>query len=246
MKYKFTFPLKNPLTLNTSYNHILQAALLTWLNDKNYQSFLHDTGYEAGNRSYKLFSFSKIFGNHRIITGQHKIIYQDQIHFYISSYDSKFVTYLAENIISQSQLNLNGNYLTPSSFETIVEEYDDRCEIQTLSPICIYSTLANHDGVKKTYYYTPYEQEYSELIRKNLIHKYESYHGNAPEDTQFQIKPMNRFCRESIIFYKKTVIKGWNGKFLISGSKELMDMAVNAGLGSKNSQGFGCVIVNKG
>ena len=128
MKYKFTFPLKDPLILNTSYNHILQAALLTWLNDKNYQSFLHDTGYEAGKRSYKLFSFSRIFGKHRIIPEQHKIIYQDQIHFYISSYDSKFVTYLAENIISQSQLNINNTYLTPSSFETIAEEYDDQCE----------------------------------------------------------------------------------------------------------------------
>ncbi|HHW68127.1 CRISPR-associated endoribonuclease Cas6 [Defluviitalea raffinosedens] len=35
------------------------------------------------------------------------------------------------------------------------------------------------------------------------------------------------------------MIKGWNGKFKITGDKKLMNIAYNYGLGNKNSQEFG-------
>jgi CRISPR-associated endoribonuclease Cas6 len=46
-----------------------------------------------------------------------------------------------------------------------------------------------------------------------------------------------------VMKYKSTVIKGYSGKLLLTGPKELLQITVDAGLGSKGSQGFGCVEV---
>ena len=48
--------------------------------------------------------------------------------------------------------------------------------------------------------------------------------------------------KESLVFYKKEAVRAWNGVFKISGSKELIELALNAGLGERNSAGFGCVM----
>lgn len=245
MKYKISFHLEHPLELPSSYNHVLQGALYNWLNDDNYQMFLHDTGYIKENRQFKLFCYSKIYGEYKINHREHLITFDHDIYFYISSYDTKFISYLGENVISQQPLNLKGRLLLPTSFETIEEDYGTECIVQTLSPITIYSTMTNLQGEKRVYYYSPYEKEFSELIRKNLLHKYEAYHGESPAGQDFCIEPANYNCKESVLFYKSIVIKAWNGRFHIKGSKELMDVAINCGLGSKNSQGFGCIIVHK-
>jgi len=43
-----------------------------------------------------------------------------------------------------------------------------------------------------------------------------------------------------VIRYKGTIIKGWMGKYRLTGKPELLTVALDAGLGAKNSQGFGC------
>lgn len=47
----------------------------------------------------------------------------------------------------------------------------------------------------------------------------------------------------AIIKYKGTVIKGYSGDFILKGNPELIKLAYDTGLGSKNSQGFGCIEV---
>jgi len=39
--------------------------------------------------------------------------------------------------------------------------------------------------------------------------------------------------------YKNFLIKGWMGTFRLQGLKKALKLAYDAGLGSKNSQGFG-------
>lgn len=45
---------------------------------------------------------------------------------------------------------------------------------------------------------------------------------------------------------RKTLIKGWVGRYKLSGDKELLKFALNTGLGGRNTQGFGMIeIVGK-
>ena len=243
MKYKFTFKLDAPLELPINYNHVMQASLIAWLNNEEYQKFLHDCGYEYENRTFKMYSYSKIFGTFRIDKENKKIIFFDSIYFYISSYDRSFVEYLGRNIITENKLNLVGNLLSLEKFECIVEKVEEECMVKTLSPITVYSTLMGQNGKKKTYYYSPFECEFSELIKNNLIKKFEAFNCKKLESYDFEITPIKETLKESIILYKGFIVKGWNGVFKLKGNKELIEVALNAGLGSKNSQGMGCIIL---
>lgn len=115
-----------------------------------------------------------------------------------------------------------------------------------LSPLTCYSTLKKGDGSRKTYYYSPFEEEFSVLIKENLRKKYKVVFGNT-NGFDFSIKPRRVLPQDQkIIIYnrnrtnKGTVIKAWMGFYELSGSKKALELAYDVGLGAKNSQGFGC------
>ena len=109
-----------------------------------------------------------------------------------------------------------------------------------LSPVTIYSTLQSPTG-KKTYYYNPREKEFSILIRDNLLKKYQAYYKRSPDNDEFSIEPLRVSKKdEKIVSYKGFIIKGWMGLYRLNGSPELLKLAYDAGIGGKNSQGFGC------
>jgi len=64
---------------------------------------------------------------------------------------------------------------------------------------------------------------------------------DAPEE-DVEIEPISK-TKLSVVKYKDFVIKGYSGKFIMKGPVPLLQMGIGTGLGSKNSQGFGCVEV---
>ena len=241
MKYKLTFPLGEDICLPINYQTILQAALLNWLNDEEYQRFLHDCGFKSDKRTYKMETHSRIFGKFHMDRQDKKIIFKDEIHLYLSSYDSQYMKYILNNIISGKTLQLGAYALELSSIDTIEEQYTSPCLVKTLSPVVMYSTFELKNGVKKRYYYSPREAEYSDLIKNNLVHKYKAFHGTEPKNDEFSIQ-LIKDGREKVLVYKNNIIKGWDGVFQLSGSQELIKIALEAGLGGRNSLGFGSVL----
>jgi CRISPR-associated endoribonuclease Cas6 len=82
----------------------------------------------------------------------------------------------------------------------------------------------------------------------NLERKYQLIYGQKLEGSDIRIEPLghkdDRYCK--VLQYKDTVIKGWNGIYRLRGDRRLIKVAYEAGLGSKNSQGFGCFEVMEG
>ncbi|HHX76749.1 MAG TPA: CRISPR-associated endoribonuclease Cas6, partial [Firmicutes bacterium] len=116
----------------------------------------------------------------------------------------------------------------------------ENISIYTLSPVVLYSTLLRPDGGKYTCYYQPGDPDYNRLISENLRNKYRAYHGTEPPAGEVKVKALGR-QRFHVLYYKDTVIKGYTGRLQLCGPAELLQLAVDAGLGGKNSQGFGCV-----
>lgn len=118
--------------------------------------------------------------------------------------------------------------------------------VRALSPIAVYSTLTDAAGKKKTYYYNPWEQEFQVKILENLRHKWAAlYKGKDPPSIEgAYIKPVRVSKRnEAIVKFKGTVIKGWTGLYELNLPGPYFQLAYDAGLGAKNSQGFGMVEV---
>ena len=204
---------------------------------------LHDVGHPYEKRSFKLFTFSRIDGIFRLDRDNQEIVFSPPIKIIISSPLERFIYELGYFMITSDDLQLGNNLMTIAGMNIPSEKEIKPSElIKMLSPITVYSTLKTLDGKSKTYYYSPYEHEFSQLIENNLKKKYALIYGNIPDDNQtVLIKPVKvGKGSEKILNYKGTVIKGWMGIYSIQGAPDLIRVGYDTGLGSKNSQGFGC------
>lgn len=233
-------PVTDKITLPLHYNYLLQGFIYRNLS-KSLSSSLHQKGSIIGKRKFKLFTFSRISG--RFKREGDEITFKGPLNFWLSSPMVKLLESLASHLIKKSKVKLGSSYLHLTGIEVgFIPEIKKEMLIKTLSPITVYSTLKNPEGKKKTYYYSPFEQEFSKLIKENLYKKYLLIHKRAPEDLQFSISPERVSKRnQHILFYKGTVIKAWSGIYRIQGSEELIRIGYDTGLGSKNSQGFGMI-----
>lgn len=240
-----TFECGKSVSLPAQYNKILQAAILNWLGDGAYASFLHDEGYKREKRKFKLYTFSNIFGTYEYDISKRKIIFLDKIQLYLSFYTEASHEMILRNIEERKPLCLGNHLLKLYDCELVQETYTD-CLVETVSPVTIHSTFELVDGRKKTYYYNPFEKDFSEMIRQNLIRKYEAFYGEAAEENKFRIVPEKGQQLKSVTtYYNRFLIRSWNGKFRLFGSEEMIRMALLSGIGARNGIGFGCLLQKK-
>lgn len=239
MRIRLTFEFEGKMLLPLNYNHIIQASILNWIDDEEYQKYIHDIGYTLEKRNYKLYVFSRMEGKFNIIKETKQIEFDSGCALDISAIDEKLLMLIIQGTF-KNNLRIGRNNVTVKSITKREFEPERIMRVRTKSPITVYSTVKENDQTK-TLYYTPYQEEFYEKIRLNIMHKYESYFGNK-YDGDFEIKLLNeKSVKEKVIKYKNFVIKGYEGEFLIQGSSKIKELIYNTGLGSKNSQGFGMI-----
>ncbi|MEM2109112.1 MAG: CRISPR-associated endoribonuclease Cas6 [Candidatus Odinarchaeota archaeon] len=226
----------NTLKLPVNYNHIVQAAIYNNIS-KELSNFLHDEGYRLANRRFKLFTFSRVKGRFSLDREKNTLSYYGPVALYISSPIERFIKELSTEIIKKGYIILENQKIKVLEVAYPSElNFQSEIKIKMLSPLTVYSTLFTPDGKKKTYYYSPFEDEFSKLIDFNARKKYFLLYGRKLKTGLF-IKPLK--VREVVLKYKSTIIKGWTGSFQLEGEKEIIKTVYDTGLGSKNSQGFG-------
>ncbi|MBT1248357.1 MULTISPECIES: CRISPR-associated endoribonuclease Cas6 [unclassified Thermosipho (in: thermotogales)] len=238
MQVKITFAFKN-LVLPFAYNRILQAMVLKWLGDEKYSRFIHEEGFTYGQRKYKLFTFSKLFGEFKIDRKKKLITFFEMADFYIAAHDDKFIEYLANTLLRDDFSFINNQKVEIIGIELKKFVPKKKIKIVTKSPITVYSTEIIN-GKRWINYFTPFDEEFYKLIVDNLVRKYKAFYNILP-DEMVSIKHVGKNPKEQIIVYKNTVIKAWHSIFEMKGNKKLLELAFNSGIGSKNSIGFGCI-----
>lgn len=228
-----------------SYNKVIQGFIYRNLSESIAEE-IHNRGFEGGSRVFRLFTFSRILGNYKI--KENKLYFKSPFKIIISSIHNEMLNDFVSNIIKKEFLIFGENKVTIDSISVKFKPdfSDDKpVKIKMLSPVTVYSTLLTKNGGKKTYYYSPFEDEFSKLIKENLIKKYVAFYKETPNIKDFYIKPIKVEKKDqTIVKYDGFVIKGWTGIYEIFANKEILDIAYECGIGSKNSQGFGCIEVN--
>jgi CRISPR-associated endoribonuclease Cas6 len=234
-----SFTTNNQFTLPVSHNHILQGFIYSHL-ENSLASKLHNEGFKFERRKFKLFTFSRLLGKVTFLKREQRFLFHSPFKLVISSPKNEILQSLAEHMIQLPEFLIKGQRVLVESVSVKhTPKLAEKINIRMLSPVTIYSTLKTATGSSKTYYYNPSEKEFSELIRQNLIKKYKAIYQKDP-NPEFKIIPVGvNKSHEKIITYKGTVIHGWMGKYRLSGNRELLRLGYEAGLGSKNSQGFG-------
>jgi CRISPR-associated endoribonuclease Cas6 len=243
-------PLKeNEIIFPLHYNHDLQSFIYHHISPE-LADFLHKEGYLLGKRRFKLFCFSRLLGKFHINSPEEKIIFSGPISFYLSSPKNQFIQQFAETLLKSPEVNLSKNLLVITNVEVFSKpDIQSNVTIRMLSPVTVYSTLFSANGKKKTYYYSPFEKEFSQLIRANILKKYQALYGTSyhekPNPSHFQItaERVSQNSEKKIKYIPSlgsyTLIKAWLGTYRIQGEPEVISLAYDTGLGSKNSQGFG-------
>lgn len=243
MRIEITLTSQSKINIPKSHNHILQGFIYTLL-EPSLRGFLHNQGYAYEKRKFKLFTFSRLTGQFESFNNHFQFI--PPVRLFISSPKSEILQSLADGLLKKEKFSLGGNELFIESVGVLPKlTFTQELIIKMLSPVTVYSTLEKSDGSKKTYYYSPFEGEFNTLIQENLRKKYQAAYGKEPFERDFNIIPYKvRPWDEKIVIYNKkpkpTIIKAWMGIYKIAGSPQIVELAYDSGIGSKNSQGFGC------
>ena len=246
MRIKIVADVGNGVTLPINYNHLLTGVIYRFLaeSDPEYASFLHDEGYAAAKKRFKLFTFSQLMAERRRITGD-RIHFGSTLTWQVSSPVERFLSHFADTLLTEGQLTLGHQRLLIKDV-TIprVPRFQSEMSFRCLSPI-VMTTVREHNGKPSMHYCMPDDPELSELIRQNFIRKHEAIRGRAPYDdtltfrfdTDYINRRNGRVTR--LVDYKGIKIRGVLCPFHVSGSAALMQTGYDCGFGDKNSAGFG-------
>jgi CRISPR-associated endoribonuclease Cas6 len=248
MRIQLKFTADNHITIPVQYNRIVQAMIYNNVS-KELSDFLHNQGFVIEGRQFKLFTFSRLHG--KFVMRGRRIKFVSPITLTVASPVEKFLRELAEGMMRNDNLNIYGRKLTLTSVAVLPDlqdvDFSEEVTIKMLSPVVAYNTVRKGNS-SRTIYFSPWDEWFSELIRMNLERKYQLIYGERLQDADIRIEPIGpkdeRYCK--VLDYKNTVIKGWNGIYKLKGNRELIKVAYDTGLGSKNSQGFGCFEVIEG
>ncbi len=254
------------LLLPLHYNSILQALIYKTFS-KELAASLHDEGFTLNNRHFKLFNFSRILNRGRKVSGdnlktlkqqvginedfyfiskrnaaiEEALYFENSIEFYFSSPKDILIEDIGNKAITTQKGTLLGQDIFIASIEVMPEpKFSNKMNIKMISPMTVYSTMKTKEGRSKTYYYSPYEKEFSKLVQRNAQKKYQLITGNVSSGT-LKITPLyfTEKRNRTVVYFKNTRIEGWTGVFVLEGDVNLIKVTYEAGLGSKNPEGFG-------
>ncbi|HYT46615.1 MAG TPA: CRISPR-associated endoribonuclease Cas6 [Methylomirabilota bacterium] len=229
--------------------------------DEQFASFFHDFGYGSYRYKFKLFTFSDITipftsrGDRMLLVGT---IGTFRICFHVPEAADHFLKglFINQQIIigdnsSQVIFRIKGieNCLlnlsaSPNDIISVV--------VQPMSPLVVGRRRKEKSASRL--YFSPYEIPFVDWLIFSWIQKYKA----ISSETDFEIEQLRKQIKVKIIFFdtapaeRSIVIKAGNHdaqkirgytkfRMRLTAPKKMIDLALNSGLGIKNSIGMGCV-----
>jgi len=241
LRIKIIFESPKNIVLQVGFNSIIQWFIYSNIKD----SWLHDIGFKYEKRQFKLFSFSSFLEKAQFINEKKLFIFPKIVSFIFSSPVDWIIENLASKSFTTKKISFwqNELYLSEVSVLKPPQITQNEIKIRAITPIEVHSTFQIYKQ-KKTYYYNPYEKEFSLLIANNAAKKWEAFYKKPPE-SELKLEPIG-FNKEKIVRFgskNSLIIKGWTGNFKLLADSKMLGFIIDAGLGNRNSQGFGMVEV---
>mgnify|MGYP001278175410 CR=1 FL=1 len=222
-----------------NYNHLVQAALYRNLRPE-FASFLHNEGFKINNRRFALFVFSRLMGKSEYDPRAKTLRFYGPVNLGIASPIETFIQDTAQ-LLMKDGFKIGAHMLRVSALELqSIQVEQSEILVETLSPVVAYSTLLRPDGRKYTAYFSPNKRDFARIVAENAEKKARLIYGGNASFSPFQIDLVGT-AQKHIVTYKNTIIEGYSGRFVIKGDKTLLLAVLEAGLGSKNSAGFGMI-----
>lgn len=245
MQLTISFHAPSPVAVPVHYGTLLQGLIYRQMQNPALRCYLHEHGFALEKRRFKLFTFSRLMGRAvRFDRSAGRLVLTPPLRLIICSPVPFILQELGTGILREGRVRLGDALLDVQEMATASPRVNSSSiRVRMLSPVVMYSTAKSENGRSYTYYYSPFEPRFVELIGANLAKKHLLIYGRRAEAGGFNIRPAKVGEKDlKITRYKDTIIKGWMGEYHLSGDPELLQVALDAGLGAKNSQGYGCCV----
>lgn len=250
MRIKLTLRAKEErASIPLNYNYGVSALIYKTIADSSpeFAQKLHEKGFAVGEKTFKLFTFSRIETKHAFVDFKSKRIFLNNpfIKLQVSSPISAFLQNFVFGTFTKKSFQIEKAEFALDSAETIDEpEITEEMNFRALSPI----TQSIRNEKSETVYLLP-KDDWSEFITRNLQRKYEALYGKPLSDAKVEWKWSEEYFvdqknykrAEKLIDIKGIKVRGWLAPFSIKGDKQLIKLGLETGFGNKNSQGFGMV-----
>jgi CRISPR-associated endoribonuclease Cas6 len=253
MRMRLTLMATQPkTTILLNYNYAVTALIYKTIGNASteYAARLHDEGYEAEYRRFKLFTFSRIETIRKRRLDDKLLLEDPKIFLCISSPVVEFIENFVSGLFQTETFSIAGAQFRLLEAETLPQpEFTNRMKFQALSPI----TESIRDEQNRSSYLSP-EDDWSGVIQRNLLRKYFALHGRMPSDDRLKWKwdreyldELTRKGRRASAMIKipkaglgrPIDVRGWLAPFTVEGNVELMELGYTTGFGARNSMGFG-------
>ncbi|HET8572383.1 MAG TPA: CRISPR-associated endoribonuclease Cas6 [Edaphocola sp.] len=249
-----------PAILPLNYQYPLSAVIYKILRqaDHEYAYFLHETGYKQSENSlkaFKLFTFSdirtpfKIQGDRmRMLAPEAEVI----VSFHLPQAAETFIKGLFMNQEIEITDSKSRARFKISQVESIPnglsKEPVQEAVLQPLSPVI--SSKPNENGHYD--YLAPEHPDFVPQLLFNWQSKYQTLYDNVDEafaDAGMEVlfyknPPKSRLITIKAGTPEETKIKGYvNFQLKVKGSLAALELLLDSGVGTYNSQGMGCVEV---
>jgi CRISPR-associated endoribonuclease Cas6 len=211
------------------------------------------TGTEEAH--FKLFTFSQLYaksveridvaprenadGEARV---QYQLVFSSPVWFYLSSPSPEFIEALSPRLEKAHDLHLERNLVQSvrvgaARVPALPTHGVTTWRIRTISPITAYQSESKDSNSAR--YFAPEDPLFSKIILDNAVRKYYAWiQEKAPSDG-FAITCLDHTPHLAIVNFKDTPVRGYTGRFQLTGDAKLLSFLYESGLGGKNSHGFG-------
>lgn len=247
MRVKLTLLATEQATLlPLNYNHAVASLIYDTLGhaSTDFATRLHDEGFSINGRRFKLFTFSRLTTQRSRVQGDRLLLVDAAVTLRISSPVAEFIEHFVTGLFQSESFNIAGARFTLQQAETLpVPVFTQRMSLRALSPVTE-SVRDEQGGVR---FLSP-EDDWSEIMQRNLLRKYQALHGHAPSDDRFHWtwdqdyldEAARRGRRASVLTDIRGIkVRGWLAPFTVEGSPKLIEIGYEAGFGARNSMGFG-------
>ncbi|KAF0151018.1 MAG: putative RAMP superfamily DNA repair protein [Ignavibacteria bacterium] len=254
----------NSKQVSINSNYALSSAIYKLLKfgSPEFSTFLHETGYLANDKVYKLFTFAINYESTELYNGCLTLKSPKAFLNISSPMIDDFIKNIVIGTFTQQKIEIYSEYIQ-TKFRIDQAElipaptfYESMC-FKLASPIVL-STYRMGRLVKEKYYFR-YDDDINEINRvfeKNLINKYEAVYNKSYQGKGITLEWNNDYVQHAIqkkkrLSKKVSIMKEINNPidiigifcpFALKGDIELMKIGYECGFGENNSMGFGMVM----
>lgn len=250
MRLKLSFSIDKGNYLSFNYPYYLAAWIYKQIAfaDAPLAEFLHRQGYTARRKTFKLHAFSALQIPFAVEQGLMRLKAREA-HLYLNFYLDAVAARFVQGLFLHRQCTLGDRRhrisMTVRQVEVLpLPEIQPTMHLRTLSPLMI--GRKNERGYED--YLSPEDEDYADLLLKNLLEKYEA--AGQPLNPEWQQHPSEfkllryhkKPCR--LITLKEGTpeesrVRGYLFDFSLTAPPELIETGLLAGFGRENAMGFG-------